>query len=80
MTRPDISLSVSLSSRYMDKPTTKLWNAAKHVLKYLNESYSYGINFTTSSNHSMIHGFWDASYASDIIYRRSTSSYLFKIE
>lgn len=41
-TRPDISFSVSLLSRYMDKPTKNLWNAAKHVLRFLKGTISHG--------------------------------------
>lgn len=78
-TRPDISFPVSLLSRYMDRPTKHLWNAAKNILRYLNGTMSYGITFQSTEKSSMLHGFSDASFATDIIDRRSTSGYIFKM-
>ena len=76
-TRPDISFSVSLLSRYMKNPTKRLWNAAKHVLRYLKGTSSHEITYTKSPNDQMLHGFCDASFASDVTDRRSTSCLLY---
>lgn len=35
MTRPDITFATSYLSRYLDKPTASLWQAAKRILRYL---------------------------------------------
>lgn len=75
-TRPDISFSVSLLSRYMDKLTENLWHTAKHVLRYLKGTLTHGIIYNSAAPLPMLHGFSDASFASDIMDRSSTSGYV----
>lgn len=76
-TRPDIAHAVGVLSKYMAKPRTTHWNAAKGVLRYLKGTSSSGIIFR-GSNTSLI-GYCDADYAGDIDTRRSTTGYVFKM-
>ena len=42
-TRPDINTAYSLLSQFNSKPSPDHWDSAKHVLKYLKSTMSYGI-------------------------------------
>ena len=44
-TRPDIAHSVSALSRHLDAPKAQHWEAGKRVLKYLNTTADYGIEY-----------------------------------
>jgi histone deacetylase 1/2 len=74
-TRPDIAQPVGALARYMSKPTTAHWTAAKHVLRYLAGTTNYGIVFTPSN--STLDAYCDANHAGDIDTRRSTTGYVF---
>ena len=74
-TRPDIAQAVGALARYMSKPTTTHWTAAKHVLRYLAGTTDYGIIFTPSD--STLNAYCDANHAGDIDTRRSTTGYVF---
>ena len=75
-TRPDISQAVGALARYMTKPTTTHWQAAKDVLRYLNGTSTYGITF--GGSHSLdLTAYCDADYAGDLDTRRSTTGYVF---
>ena len=76
-TRPDIAHAVGVLSKYMTKPKTTHWNAAKGVLRYLKGTSDSGIVFRGSET-SLI-GYCDADYAGDIDTRRSTTGYVFKM-
>ena len=52
------------------------WIAAKRVLKYLKTTADYIIQFDGKRKGELI-GFLDASWASDVDSRRSTTSYVF---
>lgn len=75
-TRPDISYSVGLISRYMERPTKIHVNAAKRVLKYLKGTQNFGILYQ-SGGPQRFTGYSDADYAGDIDTRKSTSGYAF---
>ena len=82
VTRPDISYSVGVLSRYMSKPTLAHWNAAKAVLRYLASTPEYGIVYSPSpgpSHSKSLLGFCDADYAGDLDTRRSTTGYMFTL-
>jgi hypothetical protein len=76
-TRPDIAQAVGALSKYMASPTTVHWHAAIGILRYLNGTKSYGINY--GGNSSEIQGYCDADYAGDIDTRRSTTGYVFTL-
>lgn len=73
-TRPDISQPVGVLARYMSKPTTTLWTAAKGVLRYVASTKDFGLVFGTGSG---LIGYCDADFASDTESRRSTTGYVF---
>jgi hypothetical protein len=74
-TRPDIAYAVGVLSKYMAKPRTAHWNAAKGVLRYLKGTSDSGITFRGSD--SSLTGYCDADYAGDMDTRRSTTGYVF---
>lgn len=77
-TRPDISFSVGALARYMTRPTSIHWQAAKGILKYLAGTTSFGISYGQNDGiKGSVTGFCDADYAGDADTRRSTTGYVF---
>jgi hypothetical protein len=76
-TRPDIAYSVGALAKYMSKPTTVHWSAAKSVLRYLAGTTDYGITF--GGGDINVRGYCDADYAGDVDTRRSTTGYVFML-
>jgi hypothetical protein len=74
-TRPDIAQAVGALARYMAKPTTVHWTAAKTVLRYLAGTANVGITFGGGTPDLL--AYCDADYAGDIDTRRSTTAYVF---
>jgi hypothetical protein len=75
--RPDISHAVGALSRYREKPTTSHWNAAMRVVKYLLSTKDHGLRLGGSD--VPLIGYVDASFASDLDSRKSTTGYVFKV-
>jgi len=73
-TRPDISQAVGVLAKYMGRPTTVHWTAAKGVLRYMAGTADFGLIYQGQSS---IQGFADADFASDLDTRRSTTGYVF---
>lgn len=63
-TRPDLSFSVGLLSRYMQDPKESHGAALKQVLRYLRGSTSLGLAFTPATRLELI-GFSDSSHNVD---------------
>ena len=59
----------------MENPRKPHWNAAKHVLRYLQSTKSMGLTFKNEEPLELI-TFCDADYAGDPDTRKSTSGYL----
>jgi hypothetical protein len=59
----------------MHAPTNDHWSAVKHILRYLQDTASYGLHITRDSSLSL-HGFTDADWAGSIDDRKSTGGYL----
>lgn len=57
----------------MHAPSSAHWIATKRVLRYLNGSPDYGLNYTTS--HLQLNGFCDSNGAGCPDDRRSTTSF-----
>lgn len=72
VTRPDICYATSTLSRYLDRPTEKLWNAAKRILKYLKKTSHMVLTYKKSSS-NIIASFTDADWAGDKQDRKSVS-------
>jgi ribonuclease HI len=77
-TRPDIAQAVGVLSKYMARPTTAHWAAAKGVLRYVAGTKDYGITYGGIGDTKII-GYCDADFAGDIDTRRSTTGYVFTI-
>ena len=63
-------------AKYCEKYGKQHWTAAKRVLKYLKTTADYSIVFN-GKHKQELQGFADASWASDLDSRRSTTGYVF---
>uniref|UniRef100_A0AAV1V3K5 Integrase catalytic domain-containing protein n=1 Tax=Peronospora matthiolae TaxID=2874970 RepID=A0AAV1V3K5_9STRA len=75
-TRPDIMHAVGEVAKYCERHGKSHWIAAKRVLKYLKTTADYSIVFHGTDKGELL-GFADASWASDLDSRRSTTGYVF---
>ncbi|SOV06479.1 uncharacterized protein UDID_17481 [Ustilago sp. UG-2017a] len=77
MVRPDISFTVGVLVRHMSEPINSTWQAAIHLLKYLNQTSKYHLELGgTHRKHAKqpVVMYTDANWASDPTNgRRSTS-------
>ena len=85
-TRCDVCHSVKQLSRYLVDPAERHLNEAYNVLKYLARTHQYGLTYSkheyvsldgTRFPSGVLVGYCDASFAGDIITRKSTSGYVF---
>ena len=77
-TRPDISYVITLLGQYMSKPTVAHLNLAKHVLRYLKGTKSFGLNFVKSDSSLEVFGYCDSDWGGSLD-RRSISGYCFML-
>lgn len=73
-TRPNISHSVGMLSRFVGDPKAEHWQALKGVLRYLNGAIDLGLMYRRGGGSVM--GYTDSDYAGDLVKRRSTSGYV----
>jgi hypothetical protein len=62
----------------MAKPRQRHWVVAKHILRYLKGTITYGLRYTSSGGLFM-HGYEDADWARSPVDRKSTSGYCFSL-
>ena len=74
-TRPDISFTVGLVSRFSHDPHESHWQASKRILRYIRGTTCYGIHYTLGDPH--IVGYTDSDWAGDVDDRKSTSGFVF---
>ena len=74
-TIPDISMAVSVTSRYQSDPGEGHWMAVKHVLKYLKGTKDKFLIY--GENDLVLRGYTDSDFQSDLDDRKSTSGYVF---
>ncbi|MBW0540521.1 hypothetical protein O181_080236 [Austropuccinia psidii MF-1] len=74
-TQPDIMFTVNQLSRYSTKPTGKHWTAIKHLLCYLKGMMKFVLEFTKTTNKTVLAGWADADYANDKSDRKYISGY-----
>ncbi|KAH9649101.1 hypothetical protein KPL70_025857 [Citrus sinensis] len=81
LTRPDLSHSMSVVSRYMAQPGREHWRAVRWIMRYLNGSLSHGLVYGRSKgrNDGLL-GFVDSDYAGDLDRRRSLTGFMFMYE
>ncbi|XP_056862390.1 uncharacterized mitochondrial protein AtMg00810-like [Raphanus sativus] len=75
-TRPDLSFSVGVLSRYMQEPKTSHGSALKQVLRYLRGSSMLGLHYTRNGGTKLL-GYSDSSHNVDIDDGKSTSGHIF---
>ncbi len=63
-TRPDISYSVSILSRYMQEPRELHWRFLKRLMKYVNTTRDFSLTFQKDKETKInLIGFTDSDYA-----------------
>ncbi|XP_040957855.1 secreted RxLR effector protein 161-like [Gossypium hirsutum] len=75
-TRPDISLSVGIVSRFMEEPVYSHWKALKRILRYIQGTVSLGLFYSNMEDYKLI-GYSDSDWCGDLDDRKSTSRYVF---
>eukprot|EP00253_Pinus_taeda_P007517 PITA_07517 len=75
-TRPDITYSVSLVSRYMTNPSEIYMKAAKRILRYVKGTLNFGIHYYSSGKFNLV-GFSDLDWGGSLDDRKSTSGNCF---
>jgi hypothetical protein len=77
-TRPDMTYSVCLAARYMERPTELHVAAVKRIMRYLKATLSFGIMYKCKAEADLtMQGWIDSDYAGDCDDRKSTSGYVF---
>ncbi|XP_048623732.1 secreted RxLR effector protein 161-like [Brassica napus] len=80
-TRPDLSFSVGVLSRYMQNPRDSHGVGMKQVLRYLQGSLAYGLVFESSKMKiPKLVGYSDSSYNVDPDDGKSTTGHIFYID
>ncbi|CAM8951267.1 unnamed protein product [Rhodiola kirilowii] len=80
-TRPDISYAVGYLNRFVETPTTKHWNAVKHILRYLAGIKNMGCYYPRKKGVELptLMGYCDSDMAGDVDDRKSTTGVFFKL-
>lgn len=76
-TRPDISYSVGVISRYMERPTKVHLDVVKRIMRYVKGTVEYGLVYSKNSGNSILTGFSDSDLAGHLDDRKSTSGMVF---
>ncbi|GKA44214.1 putative RNA-directed DNA polymerase [Tanacetum coccineum] len=76
-TRPDLSYSVGIASRFMEKPTTLHFQVVKRILRYIKGTLDYGINYEKGSEFKDLVGFTDSDHGGDPVGGKSTGGMIF---
>jgi hypothetical protein len=77
-TRPDLTFSVCLATRYMERPTEMHLATAKHILRNLKGTLSFGMMYRSNYGQELtVQGWTYSDYAGDYDDRKSTSGYVF---
>eukprot|EP00253_Pinus_taeda_P027278 PITA_27278 len=75
---PDICYAVNTLSQFMVEPKRAHWVAAKHVLRYIQETVEHGL-LHTQGNDIRLSRFTDAEWAGSSVDWKSTIGYCFNI-
>ncbi|KAG6480401.1 hypothetical protein ZIOFF_063901 [Zingiber officinale] len=76
-TRLDLSYSVELASRYMERPTIMHHKVIKQILRYLKGKIYFGLVYIKGPHEISIFGYSDSDLADDLDGRKSTSGMTF---
>jgi Reverse transcriptase (RNA-dependent DNA polymerase) len=75
-TRPDLSLSVGIISRFMEELVYSYWKALKRILRYIQGTVSLGLFYSKAEDYKLV-GYSDSDWCRDIDDRKITSGYVF---
>ncbi|KAG5881703.1 hypothetical protein JTB14_006561 [Gonioctena quinquepunctata] len=75
VSRPDISYSAAYLSRFLDKPRKSTWEAGKRILRYLNHTKEYGLQFKKGNMQELM-ALCDADWGGDQETRKSVSGFV----
>eukprot|EP00253_Pinus_taeda_P010262 PITA_10262 len=75
-TRPDICFAVNKMSQFMCEPRKVHWVAAKHILRYLQGTVDYGLDYRQGDRVRLV-GYTDSDWAGCASDRKSTSGCCF---
>ncbi|XP_031268243.1 secreted RxLR effector protein 161-like [Pistacia vera] len=78
-TRPNLSYSISLLSKFMSNPGYEHWNALKWLLRYIRSTVHVGLNFCKRNSSLDLVGYVDSDFAGDRDSRKSTATYHFTL-
>jgi hypothetical protein len=76
--RPDIFYAVNVLSHFMSQPRQTHWIVAKHVLRYLQGTFGYGLKYASNVD-LRLYGYADADWAGSVVDRKSTSGCCFTL-
>ncbi|KAG6499559.1 hypothetical protein ZIOFF_039349 [Zingiber officinale] len=76
-TWPDLSYSVGMESRYMERPTIMHHRVVKQILRYLKGTIYFGLVYIKGPQEIDIFGYSDSDLADDLDGRKSTSGMTF---
>jgi hypothetical protein len=77
-TRPDTCYAVIAMSQFITKLRQRHWVAAKHILKYLSGTITYGLRYTSNGS-LFLHGYVDVDWEGSLVDRKSTFGYCFSL-
>ena len=76
-TRPDLSYSVGLASRFMEKPTMMHTKSMKQIMRYLKGTIDLGLVYIQGGGTGEIVGYTESDLGADLVERRSTGGMAF---
>ncbi|XP_042385789.1 secreted RxLR effector protein 161-like [Zingiber officinale] len=76
-TQSDLSYSVGMASRYMERPTIIHHKAVKQILRYLKGTIYFGLVYIKGPQEIGIFGYSDSDLVGDLDGRKSTSEMTF---
>ncbi|XP_071734234.1 secreted RxLR effector protein 161-like [Rutidosis leptorrhynchoides] len=77
-TRPDLSFSVGVASRFMENPKYAHWKSLKRILRYVKGTESLGLFFSSCEGY-VLKGYSDSDWYGNMDDRKITSGYVFFI-
>jgi len=75
-TKPDLMLSVGITSRYMEEPRYTHWKALKRILRYVRGTISLSLMYTRTNDYRLV-GYSDSDWCGDVDDRKNTFEYVF---
>ena len=79
ISRPDIYVAVNFHSKFQENPSEENFKGLKRILRYLKGTMDLSLTYNANVEQPVITGYSDASYAEDLIDRKSTSGFVYKL-